>query len=532
MFRRLMTHHPASVGETYSQHFRTASSFSLSMMAGGISCAVHAVLPFLFKTNASQRIERLYDRMVTNRRRQTRSRAAPPVAATPERNDVVAIVGCGFSGSLLAINLLRHDGPRSLIVERESALVGQGIAYGRAQAEHLLNVRASNMSAFPDDPDHFIRWLEAGHHATADGFAGRALYGRYLRELLDEARRRSPDRITVISGEVTALEPSSSQIHLSLSDGRQYSCDNAVLAQGNLPPSNFAEQARLDDGLYIPDPWASGIAAGLTPQDAVLLVGTGLTAVDVALSLEAEGFTGKIFCLSRRGLVPQVHQPNGPVVGLVDRPPADGSHIVRAVRERAALVGWRTAIDELRPHTQDLWRRASAKTRARYLRHLRPYWDVHRHRIAPTVAEKLAHMRASGQLKFAAGKIVAITPKERCADVQWRARGQDDVRSIRIARIINCTGPQGNVERASDPLLRSLREAGVIRPDTFQLGIDTDDSGRLIDSKGRPNPALYALGPMTRGALWEAIAVPDIRRQAWSLARRLSAAHWVEGEGL
>ncbi len=529
MMRRLMTEHPASVGETYQEHFRAATGFGLSMMLGGIACTIHAALPFLFKTTASQRIEQLYSRMVTNRRRVTSISVPRPAAP---RKDVVTIIGCGFSGSLLAINLLHHDGPKTIIIERDPALIGRGIAYGRAQEEHLLNVRASNMSAFPDDPENFTRWLSAGNHPTANGFATRALYGRYLRELLDEARSRAPDRLQIVTGEATALEPGEAGIRITLADGQNYASDHAVLAQGNLPPAELAHFEALEGGRYIPDPWSSGIADGLQPDDTVLLVGTGLTAVDVALSLEAEGFTGKIVCLSRRGLVPHVHLPNGPMVGPADRPAVDGSRLVRAVRERAAQIGWRTAVDELRPHTQDLWRRATEQTRQRYLRHLRPYWDVHRHRIAPAVAAKLNALRETGQLTFAAGKLISVEQTGRLANVQWRVRGSEEVRSLAAARIINCTGPQGDVKRTTDPLLSSLRDRGIIRADALHLGIDSDDSGRVMDRDGKPHPAIYAIGPMTRGALWEIIAVPDIRRQAWTLARRLSAAHWVEGEGL
>ena len=65
------TAHPRNVGETYGEHFGVAMGFAVAMIIGGLACAVHAVLPFLFTTTGSQTIRRLHDRMVANRQRAT-----------------------------------------------------------------------------------------------------------------------------------------------------------------------------------------------------------------------------------------------------------------------------------------------------------------------------------------------------------------------------------------------------------------------------------------------------------------------------
>ena len=446
----------------------------------------------------------------------------------------VAIVGAGFSGTLQAINLLRHDGPRATLIER-AAQAGAGLAYGAAQPEHLLNVRAGNMSAFPDDPDHFVRWLaEQGIADPAKAFAPRRLYGTYLRGLLDRAVGGSDGRLTVRHGEVIDADVAGDGVTLRLDDGDTIAADAAVLAVGNLPPHHPGglDPATLGDDVYRADPWAPGLAAGLNDGDTVLIVGTGLTMVDVVLSLTAQSFGGRIVAVSRRGLVPHVHADVGQWQRIDERPVASLAGLTRIVRDRAAAMGWRQAVDELRPFTQGMWGQADAAEHARFVRHLRPWWDIHRHRLAPPVAARLAELRDSGRLRVLAGRTLDFAPDGRSVAVTWRPRGADVAETLHVRRVVNCTGPLGDLSRSTEPLLRGLVTRGCIRPDAQHLGIDVDAEARTITANGTPNDQLFALGPMTRGAFWEIVAVPDIRQQTWTLARRLSNAYWVGGEGL
>lgn len=446
----------------------------------------------------------------------------------------LTIVGGGFSGTLLAINLLRHEGPRATLIERDPGRLGRGVAYSARQPTHLLNVRAANMSALPDHPDHFVRWLERNGLGDAASFASRAVYGRYLNDLLAEAGARFPGRLTILEGEAVGLEERPDGVAIRLADQTELGADLAVLAPGNLPPHVPAEIARagLDWDRFVADPWGSDPAEGLTGIDTVLLLGTGLTAVDAALALEASGFEGRIVALSRRGLLPRVHAVVGASAKLTERPPSRTVALLRSVRERARQQDWRLAIDELRPHTRGIWRAASMKERRRFLRHLRPWWDVHRHRLAPDVAARVDALREAGRLEVLAGKLVEVEPRGEGVSIRWRPRGEHAVQEMTVRRIVNCTGPAGDFARSGDPLLASLAEAGLIRPDPLHLGIDVDARQRAIDVDGRHHARLRVIGPMTRGGDWEMTAVPDLRRQAWDLARLLANAHWVGGEGL
>jgi uncharacterized NAD(P)/FAD-binding protein YdhS len=250
----------------------------------------------------------------------------------------------------------------------------------------------------------------------------------------------------------------------------------------------------------------------------VLLIGTGLTAIDAALMLDAAGFEGQIVAVSRRGMVPRAHAEPAPPPALERELQPRCTSLIRSVRRRAAEIGWRAAVDQLRPVTQKLWASAPAAERRRFLRHLRPYWDVHRHRIAPQIAEKIAQMEREGRLSFKAGKLLGATEKM----VTWRARGSDNAETIHVARIVNCTGPQANIARSSEPLLENLLKAGRIRPDVCRIGFDVDETNRLRDADGEPSESLYASGPMTRSAWWEIVAVPDIRGQVAGLAAQFA----------
>lgn len=202
------------------------------------------------------------------------------------------------------------------------------------------------------------------------------------------------------------------------------------------------------------------------------------------------------------------------------------------MRARSRTIGWRTAIDEIRPYTEGLWIAAGLDERRRFLRHLRAWWDVHRHRIAPQVAGRIATMRAAERLDIVAGTLVDVVACGDGAHIRYRPRGQDRLQALTVRRIINASGPQGDLRLTGEPLLQHLVARGLIRPDPLHLGIDVTQQAEVISASGEPQPTLLAVGPMTRGTFWEIVAVPDIRRQTWAVARKLSNAHWVGGEGL
>jgi uncharacterized NAD(P)/FAD-binding protein YdhS len=424
----------------------------------------------------------------------------------------VGIVGAGASGTLQALHLKRA-GAEVVLIDKGPA-PGRGVAYSTKRPEHLLNVPARRMSAFSEDPDHFERWFAARAGGGAEDYAPRMLYGDYLTDQLAEAG------IEPMSGEAVAID----EAGVRLADGQGIAADAVVLAPGNFTPATprGIDPAALG-ALWVEDPWAGDLTQGLGAGDVIMLLGTALTAVDVALTLDAVGYQGRVVALSRRGLTPRAHGLREPTVAPREDLSANCVAMLRRVRRRSEEIGWLGAVHELRSVTQALWRSADIEQRSRFLRHLRAWWDVHRHKVAPAVGATIDAMQADARLGVAAGKLVSVAAEDGKALVRFRPRGSETVETLRVARIVNCTGPEVDITRAGQPLLDALLAAGRIRPDPLRVGIDVDIDCRAIGADGQASETLSVIGPITRGAFWESVAVPDIRAQAERIAKRLTA---------
>jgi uncharacterized NAD(P)/FAD-binding protein YdhS len=424
----------------------------------------------------------------------------------------VAIIGAGASGTLTAVQYARiaGEGARGALIDA-GARAARGLAYGTPYGAHLLNVPAGRMSAFPDDPEHFYRWLRARYATAQPGtFAPRALYGDYLASLLADEPAYS--RVQRMGGSAVGLTRSGDDWLVHLHDGRTLAARNVVLALGNLPPADPLQLDGDPPAEYVRDPWAPGAAIGLSPDAPVLLIGSGLTAVDVAVALRHEGHRGVIYALSRHGRLPHPHAPF--TAHPVELPGECATPLgaLRYVRGRvAAGEEWRAVVDSLRPHTTPIWQAWSLAQRGAFLRHLKNLWDVHRHRAAPEV-------RAELSVELLRGRIVALYPGIR---VEWRPAGAVSARTLEVARVINCTGPASDYARLDLPLVVQMRRAGWLTPDPLRLGIETATDGRLLGTDGQPVDGLFTLGPLRRPALWESTAIPEIREQAAELAKLL-----------
>jgi uncharacterized NAD(P)/FAD-binding protein YdhS len=410
----------------------------------------------------------------------------------------VAVVGGGCAGVLAARELVRGTDDHVVLIEPDEP--GGGLAYGSARPWHLLNSRAGAMSADPDDPGHFARW--AG--CSPDSFQPRTVYGQYLRSVFSDIS----DRLNVRRARAAGL----SATGVRLADGSSIRADSVVVATGNPAPAQPA--ARPDHPDYIADPWAKGALDAIPSDVPVLLVGAGLTAIDVALTLTATDRDAPITAVSRRGQLPLTHtEKAAPPVGLALDDCTTLRDIVRAVRAEAARAGdWRAVVDGLRPYLDELWTAFTPDEQEAFLRHLARPWECHRHRMAPTVGARVASLREEGRLEVRAGGIRSMTAPaaggllvELEAGVQW------------FGAVVNCAGP-GRLPAAAGSFVGSLLDAGQARVGPHGLGLDIDPAGRLIGADGRVQQDRWLIGPLRRGAKWETTAVPEIRAQARGLA--------------
>jgi uncharacterized NAD(P)/FAD-binding protein YdhS len=421
----------------------------------------------------------------------------------------LVVVGGGAAGAMLVAHLAQavSGAVRVALVDAGPGRPGAGTAYRTTDPAHYLNVRARSLSAWHDSPDHFVGWLAGvADPAGRDDFARRSTYGAYLAAVAYDAGNGPHAHVDHVRDRVVDVRRHGSRWRVGLAGGDGLDAARVVLATGVTPPSTrWAAGRVLAHDRFIADPWRPGALDPIGPRDRVRLVGTGLTAVDVALTLDAPD--RPIVMVSRHGLLPTAHvQPPRaplPVDGDLPTTLAGARRLVRALvaASVAASGDWRPAIDGLRPYTAGIWSLFSDADRAEFVaRHARR-WEVARHRMAPAVAARIAAMRADGRLTVRAG----AAPDE-VAPGEW---------------VVNATGPDPDARRA-DPLLRTLIARGTAAPGPIGLGLATDADGRLLDASGAVVPGLYTLGATRRGQLWESTAVPELRAQAYALAMMLA----------
>ncbi len=464
----------------------------------------------------------------------------------------IGIIGGGFSGGILALHLHLHGTPTDeIFVIDDRPSIGLGQAYSAKAPWHLLNIRATGMSPLLDRPDAFVNFLDKQTDLPpepgvplGERFVPRLFYGRFLLELIETAKSqgRGRPRLTHLRARAVAVKRNAAIPHgyeILLGSGRSLPVSQVVLALGNLPPSKpkgipagFAETSR-----YIGDPWNPSAISAIGQDDRVLLIGTGLTTVDSLLSLAAQGHLGPMIAVSRHGLLPRSHSDIG---GQFWPSFADPSarkpvrELLIRVRDQvraaaAAGVSWQAVINSLRPMTQELWRELPEAEKARFIRHIRPWWDVHRHRLAPGKWQEIQKLIASGRLIVKAGRIEGYHQAGDKIEAVFRPRSQTGSVSYGFDWLINCMGPNYDIAASDQPLLRQIVESGLIRPNKHRLGLDVDMACAVVDREGRIAEGLYAMGPMLRGQFWEINAVPEIAKQARDLAGLLT---WKQHDAL
>lgn len=436
----------------------------------------------------------------------------------------VVVVGGGASGVLLASQLLRSPDPdlRVILIERQGRF-GQGLAYSAQHRNHRVNVPARGMSAFPDDQEHFWRWLqrkEPGRHASSWTFVPRRLYGAYLEDVLRDAAGRIPGRLRILSEEVEALNETRQGVEVVLGNGTSLVARTAVLAVGH------ETQPARGKGIAVRA--GSDRDTPLDPNAPVVILGSGLSMADAWVSLSDARHEGTITVVSRNGLIPRGHQDVAPLnIDAADIP--FGTSLTYLIRWFRSLVrevesrgqDWRSVVDGLRPYNQRLWQSWPEREKRQFLRHVRPWWNIHRHRLPPDLHDGLVRAIANRHVEVMAGEFVDIERDGVNVRATVRLRSTDLRKTMEVARVYDCGGVSVDARASANPVIQHVIRTGMARPDALHIGLDVDENCALIAADGKVSKRIRVVGPLTRGRFFEIEAIPDIRVQSLALAKNI-----------
>ncbi len=575
---KAFTEHPEATGETYGEHLWFTLKMAGRFIFTSAAITLHGVFPFLCTRTASIQIEQVYrimkSRIPKKRREEIDREELAPIRLPIREGDIrVAIIGGGFSGAMVLANLVKRAEGALIIEWFEPDTCGKGVAYSTKTPIHLLNVRAEKMGAFADEPEHFYAWLQTpegqkiltelwpGHTVESHTFVPRLVYGTYLKAIVAAAEKQAEAKgITIHHYPTTVtdaklMDTETQELLLSFVADRvkkEVQVDAAVLATGNLPPRSHGFKTGVIgySEHYVDDVWNTHPShlyphrvRELSAESEIVIVGTGLTMIDIVMTLKAHGYKGTITAISRSGLLPAAHASSTPypawewVHSPHYAPKTAFELLVRFRKEiKTALAQgyhWQSVVDSLRPATQTIWKQLDIVQKRIFLTRLSTFWNVHRHRMAPEIHEQINALVLAGMLKVAAGKIYYIGSDKEGITVAYRKRGTNRVETLRPALVLNCTGPEYDIVASDHTLLKKLRDRELITVGLLRAGIEITASG---SAKGRAELALFPIGTLMIGELLECAAVPELREQAAQVAlqvlERVGSLHAGAGSSI
>ncbi len=456
----------------------------------------------------------------------------------------IAIIGAGFTGTMVAAQMIRKSTqPLRIILIDKSANLNKGIAYIPYSEKHLLNVVAAKMSAYPDQPDHFLDWVmtldaykELDKTFIANTFLPRKIYGSYLQKVWEDAKKIAVKKgihVNFIDHYVEELTLRPNSVELVLNNQSNLVADQCVIATGNNLPRNpnIKNMDFYTSSNYFRNPWIKDSVKNLHDHKMpVLIIGNGLTMVDTVFSLREEGFKGVIYSISPNGFNILPHRHNGLKYPAITDEIVGEKNLytlfilvkkhVHKVRNYG--VSAEPVIDSLRPFTQMIWQEFSDDEKAKFMSRFRHLWGVARHRIPINSHDKIQQMRIEGQLKIISGNLINMTDRVDYVTVEFFNKKNQTLEYIGVSRIINCTGPETNIDNLDSSFLKQCLIDGVLTQDNLKLGINTDvETFQVISKNGKRHQNLFTVGSNLKGILWESTAVNELREQAAKLAESL-----------
>lgn len=445
----------------------------------------------------------------------------------------IAIIGGGLSGTMIALLLARRaDKPQVILVEKNPEMLGRGVAYHTDFTHQPLNVVAGGMSIFPDQPDDFVKWLTNNRfryshlltEISPKTFVPRKIFGDYVLEHLQKNQHEAAGHFQIRIDQALTVKDHNGKKQVELESGVKLEVNDVILALGNFPPADLFDLSDHvnKDPRYFANPWTDRVYSHINGDENILLVGSGLTAVDVVLGLYVRGFKGKVTMLSRRGRLPLAHDlshPPFPIEKPLFAHPKETFLWVRKLIRDNKNIPWPSIIDGLRVHTQAIWQRWSKEEKKYFLKKLRPFWEVARHRIPATSSAILEKLMENGNLRVISGEVVKAGPEEEGIRLKYRSEHIEHEEVFQ--KVINCTGPESNYRKVRFPIIANLMDQGKVVNDDLGLGISCTKEGNLVNSDGVIEKGLWCIGPMRKAVLWETTALREIREQAAALAETI-----------
>ncbi|MFZ2170852.1 MAG: FAD/NAD(P)-binding protein [Methylococcaceae bacterium] len=441
----------------------------------------------------------------------------------------VIIIGGGLSGALAAMQLAQSPGgPDVLMIEKNPELLGRGVAYQYDFTHQPLNVVAGGMGLFSDKPMDFVEWLESNHFkynhliekVSPQEFIPRKIFGDYVLENLERVQHEAAGRLQIRIDEAISILDFGMRKTVVLASGNTLHADHIVLALGNFPPADLFLQDNpvKNDPRYYANPWSDKVYSHITGDEDILLVGSGLTAVDIVLGLILRKFKGKVTMLSRRGRLPLPHGLSDPPFQILEpeiKHPRKMLLWIRDLIRNNPEIPWPSVLDGLRPFTKKIWQKWTINEKKYFLQKIRPYWEIARHRIPAKSASLLNEMMYAGQLELKKGYIVNAKATDSGIEIVYRSES-NDIRQI-FHKVINCTGPESNYRKVRFPIISDLIGRGKVKTDELGLGIKCTFEGRIINDQDKIEEGIWCIGPMRKSVLWETTALRELREQATEL---------------
>ena len=456
-------------------------------------------------------------------------------------NSDIAIIGAGFSGTLVLANIVKSAQKKcSIAIIDKLESFNKGIAYNPSSSAFLLNVATKRMSAFSDDPDHFLNWVckqnsfdSFNREALANSFLPRDIYRQYLSSIWDETIEMAETKniqIECIYSFARNINVLDDKYTVTTESGDYIIANQVVLSTGNQTPSNKVLRQKLDinHSRYFQNPWKIEAITNFEPDQDILIIGNGLTMVDTTLGLVENHFQNKIYAVSTNGfnVIPHLHNNIAYTFDLnLEDPNFSLTYLVQKVNaevKKLSKLGITSepVVDALRSKTQEIWKKLTVAEKKSFMRHLRHIWGASRHRIAPHIYRKMQNLRMNKKLDVIAGEIHKISDAGRHLEVILFNKKSNKFKTIKVSRIINCTGPQSNLKESENDLLHKLFIEGLLSQDELNLGTRIDlKTYEILDSSNKKVPCFYTLGVNLKGELWESVAVPELKVQAKEVAQ-------------